>query len=813
MTTPATTTGLTTAEVAERIARGEVNRVRRSDLGEYLDILRRNTLTLFNALVVPAAVILFALGEWQDGCAVSGMALTNTVLGLVQEIRAKRHLDKLTLLAETRVRVVRDGKACEVASGDVVRGDLVLLAAGDPVVADGTLREAQFLEVDEALLTGESDPVPRRAGDRVLSGSFCVAGQGGYVAEQVGAASFAQRTAGEARAYRYTASPMQETIDRLIRILTTTAVVLCAGYVVLYSAWDLPQRDLVRMVAATITSMVPQGLVLMATFAFVLGAVRLAGRGAVVRRLSAVESMAAVNTLCMDKTGTLTTNRLHLERLEVIAAAGPPEEVRHLLRLFASASGDDDSKAVAALRAALGVAAVERVDFLPFKAQNRYSAVRVRCGGSERALVLGACEALQPQVAGGGEAWEGVWQDLLSAGLRVLMFAEGAGGRPKFDGLLEGLALRPLALIGLGDELRPQAAIFLQELTGQGIGLKIVSGDNQRTVCASIATLAGGSPALKSLLEAPAVTGAELEAAGDRAALICERAVFGRVSPWQKVEIVTTLKAHGRHVAMLGDGVNDVLPIKQANLGVAMGAGSRASKAVAGLVLQTNDFGLLPQTLREGRTIVRNVRRAAKLFLTKNVYMLVLVIGFGLAFPRLPFPFLPRQVTLLNFLTIGIPALLVMLGREASPAAPQPGFLREVGSFVLRSGLVMGAGGLWLLWDSAGDKVLQRTLLLSLLVWLGLVTLVRSLRDGEQGRPAGDARLYFMVPVAWVVYLVVMYWPPAASFFELRPLPAEEWGRVILLAVPLWGLLVLGDLYANGLRWFRATSAATRPGG
>jgi cation-transporting ATPase E len=841
--TETTPKGLTAAEVAERTARGEINRVRRSNAAEYLDILARNTLTLFNALVVPAALALLALGDWRGGAAVSGMAIANIVLGLVQEVRAKRHLDQLTLLADTPVRAVRDGAVCEVHTGDVVRGDRLLLSAGEPVVADGTVCAAHFLEVDEALLTGESDPVPRRVGEPVLSGSFCVAGEGAYMAERVGAAAFAQRTAAEARTYRYTASPLQESINRLIRILTGTAVVLCAGYVVVYSARDLTEGDLFQMIAATITSMVPQGLVLMATLAFVLGAVRLAARGAVVQRLEAVESMAAVDTLCLDKTGTLTTNRLHLERLAAIDPDLPEEAVRDRLRLFAAASPDRGSKTVAALGAALGPADVEVHDCLPFKSQNRYSAVRIRADGKEHVLVLGACEALAPHLLPpisslgrevGGEGWEPLWQDLMQRGLRLLLFAEappeGRPGRTAFDGSLEGFRLRPLVLVALGDEVRPGAGKVLEELAGQCITFKVLSGDNAETVRATVAPLADDSPSLRALA-GPVVTGAELEAAADAGALIETGCVFGRVSPWQKVEIVAALKGRGRRVAMIGDGVNDVLPLKNAHLGIAMGEGSRASKTVSGLVLESNDFGLLPATLDEGRTIVRNLRRAAKLFLVKNTFTLVLIVA-ALGFFGLPFPYLSQQVTLLNLLTIGVPAFVLMLHKEAVPGPSRPGFLREVGSFVLRTGLVIGVAGVVLLllgrrWheqevmparvagmiahlgpplgqgpfpmvaplilEQAQAVKTMRTLLLSALVLLGVTTLLRALTDGEVRRPAGDDRLRLLALAAVPAYLAVMYVPALAYFFELQALTWRQWGHVLLVAGPAWAVLVLSD--------------------
>jgi cation-transporting ATPase E len=799
-------TGLTAAEVAERAARGEVNRVRRPGAAEYADIAARNLLTLFNAIVVPAAAALFSLGEYRGALGVSGFAVTNTLLGLVQEVRAKRHLDRLALLAETRVRVVRDGAGAEVPSGDVVRGDLVELAAGEPVVADGEVVEARFLEVDEALLTGESDPVPRRAGDRLLSGSFAVAGEGRYVADRVGAESFAQRTAAVARRYRFTAGPLQAHIDRLIRALTCVTVVLCLLYGILYSRRDLSETQLVQMVAATVTSLIPQGLVLMATLALVLGAVRLSARGALVQRLDAVESMAEVDTLCMDKTGTLTTNRLRLEEVRVLAPGLDDEAVRDRLRLFASASLDRTNKSLAALRAALGEAPAELLDQLPFKSQNRYSAVRVRDGRGEHVLALGAAEALQPFLHDAALVAEADRRELARAGLRLLLFAEAAGpadGSP-FNGSLDGFALRPLALVALSDELRPDAGEVLRLLAGQGIDFKILSGDNPETVRATVRPLVAGAtePALRALADAPVVTGAELEAAADPDRLTRERIVFGRVSPWQKVQIVKALKADGRRVAMVGDGVNDVLPIKQAHLGVAMGEGSRAAKTVAGLVLQTNSFALLPATLEEGRTVLRNLRLAGKLFLAKNVSVLLMIV-LGVWLFALPFPLLPQQTPLLNFLTIGIPALLIISDRGRAAAGTD--FVREIGSFVVRTGLVVGAAGFTVQFLAARwweeDARAQRTLLLTALVLLGLTTLLRALDDGEARRRKGAGKYRLYAAAALAAYLAALYWPSAADFFQLVPLGPAQWGRVLAVAGPAYGLALASDLVARRRGW------------
>jgi cation-transporting ATPase E len=817
-TLPETVRGLTTAEAADRAARGLVNRVRRSPLAEYLAIVSRNLFTLFNALVAPAAVALFLLGgpeNWRDALTISGMILVNTLLGLGQEIRAKWHLDRLAILGETKARVWRDGVVSVLAAGDVVQSDCVCVAAGEPIVADGPVLTAHFLEVDEALLTGESDPVPRRPGDAVLSGSFCVAGEGCYRADRVGAEAFAQRMSAEARTYRYTTSPLQTAINRIVQICTYTAVTLVILYVLLQIAHDgsfaafaarFPREDadLLRRIAATITSMVPQGLVLMATLAFTLGAVRLARRGAIVQRLNAVEAMASIDVLCMDKTGTLTTNHLHVERLTVVGDL-LEEEVREGLRLFASAALDQGSKSLVALRAFVGRRETQALDQLPFKSQNRFSAVRLRDGERERVLVLGAGEALRPFIgAEGQQKWEATWKELMATGLRLLLFAEAplsSATPPMFNGSLQDFTLQPLALIALSDELRPEAAGVLKTLAAQGIGFKIISGDNPETVRATVAPLARDA-GLSALTETPVVTGAELESATDRATLIDTHCVFGRVSPVQKVQIVTALKERGKLVAMIGDGVNDVLPIKNAHLGIAMGDGSQASKTVSSLVLETNNFDLLPETLDEGRIIVRNVRRAAKLFLTKNVFSLILILGtlgnFGLTFP-----FKPRHVTLLNLLTIGIPALLIMLDRTRVTSPSRTGLLREVGEFVVRRGLFTGVVGLGMLmlsaWVFYGNETTQQTLLLATLVLLGWGTLWWAL-FGEDGAFAWKLRRLPLV--LFPAFLLIMYVPWIGEFFGLEALSLWQWCVVIPLSLlALYGSMFLERIW---LGWWES---------
>ena len=786
-------TGLSAAEVSERVRAGRVNRVRHSHLADYASIVRRNLLTLFNAMVVPAAIALFLLEEYPGAIAVSGMAIVNSTIGLIQEIRAKWHLDKLDLLVEARARVIRDGEAREIPAGEVVQDELILLASGDTVVADGPVVEARFLEVDEALLTGESDPVRRHEGEKLLSGSTCVAGEGCYRAEQVGSSAFANSTSVAARRYRYTASPLTQVINILIQILSATAVGLCLVYVLLYHLRGLDTAEFVKMVAATITSMVPQGLVLTATVSFTLGAVYMSRRGAVVQRLNAVEAMAAVDVVCTDKTGTLTTNRLKLHRIQVLAADRSEEDIRAQLCLFASASVDRKNKNLEALRTALGETAVELLDQLPFKSQNRYSAIRVRADGREQTLVMGACEALKPYLAPDANCeWEAAWKELLPSGLRLLLFAE-TDHRGAFGATLDGVMARPLALVALSDELRPEAGDVLVALAAQGIAFKVISGDNPETVRATVSTLD------LPLAREPVISGDQLQAAKDPAGVIESHGVFGRVSPEQKLTIVKTLQDHGRHVAMIGDGVNDVLPIKKSDLGIAMGEGSQATKTVAGLVLENNNFALLPETLEEGRTIVRNIRRSAKLFLVKNVYSFILILSYSVGLFGMPFPYLPQQVTLLNWLVIGIPAFVIAISRERSTSATRPRFLREVGWFAIRTGVIFALAALTVLglachfWPGPEGEMTQRTMLLSLLILLGITALLRALTDGEDQPLRGDQRFRLLAALAAPVYLVAMYWPFSAWFFKLEPLTLTQWALVLAVAVVAYLMTRLSD--------------------
>jgi magnesium-transporting ATPase (P-type) len=489
----------------------------------------------------------------------------------------------------------------------------------------------------------------------------------------------------------------------------------------------------------------------------------------VAQRLSAVEAMASVDTVCTDKTGTLTTNQLAVEAIEIVCADA--DTVRAKLRVFAAATRDDSNRTVQALRVYLGRPDSDFIllDFTPFKSQTRSSAVRVRTVAGDQLLVLGSLDVLRLRSDPAPPEWDLRADEWRAAGLRLLAFAEGQQAGP-VDG-----PLRLCALIALRDELRTDAAAVLGSLSAEGVRFLVLSGDDPATVRATVAHLT------LPLAESPVRIGADFETAADPADVLEKSSVFGRVTPTQKVGIVSTLRVKGHQVAMIGDGVNDILAVKAADLGIAMGAGSAATKRVAALVLENNRFDLLPAALAEGRLVVHNIRRAAKLFLLKNVYtIVVVVILVGLL--RDGFPYLPQQVTLLNALTIGGPALLLVSSKATPHKAVRAAFLPEVARFVFGMGLPIGLAGV-ALWHSGANLEEKRTLLLTFLIPTGLAcaALVTS----------WDHRMVAWAVVAIGVYIAVMYIPPVSYFFALTPLPLGHWIAAVAVAT---GAVVAGWL-------------------
>ncbi len=658
--------GLTDAEVAARMAAGQVNRTDQQTSRSVGQILRANVLTRFNAILGSLFVVAIVVGPLQD--ALFGVVLAvNTVIGIAQELRAKRTLDSLAVLAAPRARCTRGGRTSELSPAEVVLDDLLVLHPGDQVVADARVVEAEGLELDESLVSGEAEPVVKARGDEVLSGSVVVAGTGAARVVRVGADAYAQRLQEGARRFSLVRSELQRGTNEILRLVTwvmlpAAALLLASPIARTGQARDEAFRGSVAGVAA----MVPEGLVLLTTIAFALGAVRLARRRVLVQELAALEGLARVDVLCIDKTGTLTEPGIALGGLELLGEL-PARDA-----LAAMAASDPAPNATMLALSDLPPPADWHVARrVPFSSARKWSATEFEGRGT---WVLGAPERLPVPSA---PALERRVATHAAQGRRVLLVACTAAHLG--DGPPPGL--RPAALVVLEERVRSTAAGTVGYLLAQGVALKVLSGDAPATVSAVAASV--GIPGAGEPVDATRLP----EDPAALASAVAGASVFGRVAPDQKRAMVAALQARGHVVAMTGDGVNDIPALKAADLGLAMGSGSAATRAVARLVLLDSSFADVPTIVAEGRRVIANVERVANLFVTKTVYAAVLAVVVGAA--AVPYPFYPRHLTIVSSLTIGIPGFFLAFAPRAPRATP--GFVRKVLRLAVPAGLVAAA--------------------------------------------------------------------------------------------------------------------------
>jgi len=753
--------GLGRAEVAERRARGEVNDVPLAPTRTVGEILRANLLTRFNALLGGMLLVILIVGPIQDAL-FGGVLVANALIGIAQELRAKRTLDRLAVLTAPRARIVREGVVAEAPVSEVVLDDVLELRPGDQVVVDGEVLAADGLEVDESLLTGEAEPVLKRPGDEVLSGSFAVAGSGRYRASRVGRAAYAVRLTEEARRFTLTRSELRAGIDRILRIVTWLIVPTAALLLVSQLRAQASARAALRGAVAGTVAMVPEGLVLLTSVAFAVGVVRLARRRVLVQELPAVEVLARVDVVCVDKTGTLTEGRLVVEDLEVLEEGAPAGEALAAL----AAAEPNPNATLRAIREAFPAPpdGWRRTAGVPFSSARKWSAGSFEGRGT---WVLGAPDVL---LRTGGVAERA--RALAGAGRRVLLLAR---AEAPLEPDREPVALEPVALVVLGDRVRETAARTLAYLAEQGVRVVVISGDHPETVGAIARRL--GLPGAEEPVDAAALP----EDPEGLAAVLEARSVFGRVTPQRKRAMVAALRARGHVVAMTGDGVNDALALKDADLGIAMGSGAAATRAVAQLVLLDSTFDAVPSVVAEGRRVLGNIERTANLYVTKTVYAMLLALGVGV-FGR-PFPFLPRHLTLIGALTIGIPSFFLALAPNAERA--RPGFLRRVLRFTAPAG-TLAAVATFLAYELAGDEpgvslMQARTAATMVLCWIGF--LILSVIAAPLSRPR--LLLVWSMAAAFVAALLL---PEARAFFALRPPPLIVWLAGFGIAALVWSL-------------------------
>lgn len=773
--TPAS--GLDAGQVAERVAAGRTNAAEVQTSRTLAQIVRANVVTPFNGLLAALFVAILLTGRWQNG--LFGLIIViNSGIGVVQEVRAKRILDRLAVLNAPRARAVRGGQVADIAVEDVVADDLLELRTGDQVVADGELVESAGLEIDESLLTGESEPVAKVPGDEVRSGSIVVAGSGRFQATAVGADAYATTLATEARRFSLVRSELVGGTNRLLRAIALMMVVV--GPLVLWSQFRTTDnhgwRDAMTGAVAALVGMVPEGLVLLTSLAFVIAAVTLTRRQTLVQELPAVEVLARVDVVCLDKTGTLTSGEVVFDATELMDGASE-QDVREALALCAS--GPDVNATAAALAAHYADPAWPRTAAVPFSSARKWSAVSA---GPHGTWVLGAPEMVLPAPRDGAARGARARADeIAAAGRRVLLLARAAGGLSSAEPELpDGLTAQ--ALVVLAEQVREDAPATMRYFAEQGVALKVISGDNPRTVGAVAAAV--GLPGVAGAADAidARTLPDDLDALGE---VLARSSVFGRVTPHQKRAIVAALQRRGHVVAMTGDGVNDALALKDAEIGVAMGNGSAATRAVAQLVLLDGRFAHLPDVVAEGRRVMANIERAANLFLVKNVYSLVLALI--IVATSSAYPLAPIQLTLISAVTIGIPAFFLALGPNTRRYVP--GFLRRVLKFSVPTGAVIGAAAYVgyrtiRLTDSSAGVAGGRTVAALIVLACGLWTLL------VLARPLAGWKLLLVAAMAGIVAVVIVVPALATGVFLLHPTPL----RITVAAVVGGGGALLIEL-------------------
>ena len=660
--------GLTSARAAELAANGYANIQVDSNAKTTGRIIRENTLTFFNLVFVVLAVLLILSGDFKD-MAFLVIALINSLIGIVQQLRSRATLEKLNLLSEGRVKVVRDGRLGTVAVHNLVREDVAELGAGDQIPADGPVLTGQ-VTVNEALITGEADPITKNPGDELLSGSFVISGKCRARMDRVGEESYASRLALEAKADRGAArSGMMKSLDRLIKVIGFALIpigvaLFCNEYLVQGNSFS---EAIPSMVAALI-GMIPEGLYLLTSVALAVSVMRLARKKTLVHEMSAIETLARVDVLCVDKTGTITMPEMSVREVVCLKEdACPMERVEEIFNAFYRCveADNDTARAMAARFGRPTLWKAERV--IPFTSANKWAAVTFQMGGS---YVVGAPEFV---LDSGYDAVRARVEPFQAEGCRVLLL--GRCSAPPTASSLMG-AVEPLALAVLSNPVRPEAEETFRYFARQGVSVKVISGDNPETV-SQVARQAGIEGAERCV-------DARLLSEGlDYAQAVRDYTVFGRVTPDQKRKLVEALQRDGHTVAMTGDGVNDVLALKDADCGIAMASGAEAACQVAELVLLDSDFSALPSVVEEGRRVINNIQRSAALYLVKNIMSLFL--SLITLFAGFPYPFVPIQLTLISALTIGVPSFVLAL--EPNHELVRGNFMRNVLRRALPGGL------------------------------------------------------------------------------------------------------------------------------
>ncbi|HID53647.1 MAG TPA: HAD family hydrolase [Anaerolineae bacterium] len=809
-------TGLTTAQVAKRRQKGQGNDVKLATSRTFRSIIRTNVFNPVNVVLYAIGLSMVLVGDYRSAAATLGLVLFNSTVGIIQEMRAKRKLDEIALLARAKASVRRDGQERQIDPAELVLGDLLIIRAGDQIPVDGLIVGEGKIEVDESALTGESDLIPKNPGDELLSGSFCVTGETQAEAIRVGENSFANNLTQNAREYKVEVTPLQREVNRLLRILLLIVLFFSIILVLALFVLDLPFEAWLQIMAV-ITGSVSAGLLTLVTLNYSWGAVRIGQKGGLVQQLNSIESLSSVTVLCTDKTGTLTANKIRYE--DTYPVGIDKSELERLLADFA-VSASSANKTSQAIIDKLGGEQRPLADEVPFSSARKWSALAYAGGG---VYVLGALEMLEDKVAVPDDARQKVteWSE---RGVRALIFARNETAVSLHDAD-DAPALPPLTLLGavsFSDELRPHLQETISAFAKDGVKLKVISGDNPQTV-AALARQAGLAGNVK------AVSGPELArmSEGEFKQTAVDATVFGRITPQQKEALVSALREAGEYVAMIGDGVNDVLSLKKANLGIAMESGSSATRNVAAMVLLGDSFEAMPPALKEGTRIVNSIQNILKLFMTTVFALLLLIIGITML--GLGFPFTALQNTLLSFFARGAPPFVlaltaVTIRQRASLSQNIIHFTLPASFTLFLFGLLLYTGALFVAaegivnievtpemittlektlgqkagsmspeqFNSAFTLLTAQTALTTFFVFTGIILMVFAeppFKWFAGGAPYHGRNWLVILSAAvlFIGYLVILSIPRLRAFFTLVPLTAPFLAAIALLTI-VWAI-------------------------
>ncbi|PYS48631.1 MAG: hypothetical protein DMF68_12555 [Acidobacteria bacterium] len=785
-------TGLTSGQVAERAAKGLRNVTSKTRTKRTREILFDNIFSVFNFIVL--GIILFLLFFYLktrddrlvlDSVGVFTIAFLNTILAVWQEIKAKRALDKVNLLLARVVTVIRDSEKISIDQSEIVVDDLIQLERGDQVVVDGRVTHSNHLEIDESLLTGESVPIFKNQDDEVLSGSFCVSGNGLYTAEKVGDACHAAEVTSLAKKLKHTVTPLQRKIDRIVEWMMIASILLVLLEIIFDPQSSFNNMDFIRRLSTLVISLLPQGLVLMASITFALGVYRISRIGAIIQKLNAIESFSNVQIVCMDKTGTLTKNQLSVNRITSIDERYNREEAERLLGTYAKLSSDKNAT-LRTLDLFLAVDEAKLLGEIPFSSEKKMSLISAAVAGRESIFILGAFDILLPAVVTDfREKAERLFEENRLSVYRNVLFGKVSDG-VSLDEIRDnptGIRIEPICIVSITDQVRSDVMDAIRLFQSHDINFKILSGDAPEAVQAVAREIGWEIPDDKL------ITGQELDATvdADFTRVILDKLIFARLRPDHKLRIIEALKKEKIYTAMIGDGVNDLPAIKAADLGIAMEEGSKITKEVADIVLLKNRFSLLPSIFDEGNKIINTVNAVAKLFLTKN--FLVIYLGLLTIFFLFNFPLTPRRVSLINIFAIALPSFVIAL--HNADVSRTKHFMKDLFSFVIISSLFIAAAG------HAGEHItpmfyeINQADLQMVMLSVMIITSVANFFAVALHRGRTSVRLYIWYGVGMLAGYILLAAVPLdfmplnqlKKFYEIEYLDSRYWGAVALISL------------------------------